>query len=213
MIPLANADEVRRRARSVSDWLLREDSAPRHMSIMVVDMTGFGRLDNRDQTLVRAELNTMVRQAFRRAGIRWAMDVENRGDGMIVLVPPTKSTVSLLDPVVPALAARVRRHNSSALPRIRLRISVHVGPLERDATGWVGSDLVTACRLVDSPAVRRYLAQRPSEDVLVVASDLVYSSIVAQRYRRLDPATYEPVHVSVKELRTRAWLHVPGLTP
>jgi hypothetical protein len=213
MLTLTTA-HVRRRARflagrRVTNWLGRNDRAPHHMSVMVVDVAGFGRLDNRAQGRVRAELNAMVRLAFRSAGIRWSISVENRGDGMIILVPATKSTVSLLDPVIPALAALVRRHNERAEPRIRLRVSVHVGVVGRDATGWVGSDLITACRLVDSPAVRRYLRQRPDDDLVVVVSDIVYSGIVTHRYRRIDPVTYDPVHISLKELNTRAWLHVP----
>lgn len=214
MLPLATAGDVRRRARSladrhVPDWLYRSRHAPRHMSIMVVDVTGFGRMDNRAQTRVRTTLNAMVRLAFRRAGIRWSIAVENRGDGMIVLVPATKSPVNLLDPVVPVLATGIHAHNVTAEPRIRLRISVHVGVVDRDATGWVGSDLITACRLVDSPAVRRYLQQRPTKDMVVAVSDLVYNGIVQHRYRRLDPTTYTPIHVAVKELNTRAWLHTP----
>lgn len=197
-------------ARSLSGLLRRADRAPRHMSVMVVDVSGFGRLDNRAQSAVRAALHAMVRDALRRAGLRrWNLSVEDRGDGMILLVPATKSTVSLLDPVVPALASLVRRHNASGAPRIRLRVSLHVGVVDRDPTGWVGYDLITACRLVDSPAVRRYLRQRPQADVVVAVSDVVYTGIVAHRYRRLDPATYEPLHVSVKELSTRAWVHVP----
>ena len=151
----------------------------------------------------------MVRHAFRRAGLRRSVSVEHRGDGMILLVPATKSTVSLLDPVIPVLATEVRRHNSAGGPRIRLRISLHVGVVGRDSSGWVGSDLITACRLVDSPAVRRYLRQRPDDDVVVAVSDVVYTGIIAHRYRRLDPTTYEPLHVAVKELNTRAWVRVP----
>jgi class 3 adenylate cyclase len=199
-----------KRARSLSGWLQRADHVPRHMSVMVIDVSGFGRLDNRAQSVVRVALNAMVRRTFRRAGLRWSLSVEDRGDGMILLVPATKSTVSLLDPVIPLLAAQVRRHNETASPRIRLRVSLHVGVVDRVSIGWVGSDLITACRLVDSPAVRRYLRQRPDADVVVAVSDVVYTGIVAQRYRRLDPTTYEPLHVSMKELNTRAWVHVPG---
>lgn len=206
MLPLATAG-------SLSDWLRREHHAPRHMSIMVIDVTGFGRMDNRAQTRVRAVLNTMVRHAFRRAGLRWSVAVENRGDGMIVLVPATKSTVSLLDPVIPALAAGVQAHNRTAEPRIRLRISVHIGVVHRDATGWVGSDLITACRLVDSPTVRRYLKQRPTSDVVVAVSAPVYQGIVQHRYRGLDPTTYEQIDIALKELRTNAWIHVPTPNP
>jgi len=198
-----------KRARSLTGWLHRADHPPRHMSVMVIDVSGFGRLDNRAQSAVRAALHAMVRHAFRRAGLRWSLSVEDRGDGMILLVPATKSTVSLLDPVVPLLAAQVRRHNESGAPRIRMRVSLHVGVVGRDPTGWVGYDLIAACRLVDSPVVRRYLAQRPDTDVVVAVSEVVYTGIVAHRYRSLDPDTYEPLHVSVKELNTRAWVHIP----
>lgn len=202
MLLLTTANDVRRRLR-------RPERGPRHMSVMVIDVCGFGRLDNRAQSEVRVALNAIVRRTFRRAGLRWSLSVEDRGDGMILLVPATKSTVRLLDPVVPMLAREVRRHNTTGGPRMRLRISLHVGVVDRVAIGWVGSDLITACRLVDSPAVRRYLRQRPESDVVVAVSDVVYTGLVAHRYRHLDPTTYEPLHVSVKELNTRAWVHIP----
>ena len=211
MPTIAAVDQVRRRAQSLArhHGPDRSGRAPRHMSIVVVDVTGFGRLDNLSQLQVRRSLNLAVRRAFRRAGIRWSLSIEDRGDGMIILVPAQKSTVEVLDPVLPVLAAQIRRHNESAHLRIRLRISVHVGVVHRDATGWVGSDLTTACRLVDSPVVRLHLHRRPEADLVVAVSEQVYQGVVAHRYRRLDPAAYEPVHVSVKELSTRAWVQVP----
>lgn len=141
------------------------------------------------------------------------MAIENHGDGMIVLVPASKSTVDLLDPVVPMLAAHVHEHNETAWVRIRLRVSVHAGVVHRDPTGWVGSDLATACRLVDSPAVRDHLGQHPADDLVVAASDSVYHGVVQHGYRGIDPAAYEPLQVEIKELRTRAWAHLPPRTP
>lgn len=211
---LTTTGRVRRLARSLATRgrpgrTRREERGPRYMSIMVVDVSAYGMLDNRAQMRVRATLNAAVRDALRSAGIRWSLAMADRGDGMIVLVPANKSAVSLLDPVVPVLAARLRRHNETTGLRIRLRVSVHAGVVHRDATGWVGRDLNTACRLVDSPALRDYLGQRPADDMVVAVSDTLYHAVVQHRYRSIDPTAYEQVHVAVKELDTLAWVHVP----
>jgi len=213
-------DQELERPRSVLDWVRRHgpafrpaaDRGPLYRSIMVLDVAGFGRLPNLAQLRVRTALNTALRGAFRGTGVRWsALAVEDRGDGAIVLAPPTMSKVELLDPVIPELGARIRAHNEAADgPRIRVRVSVHAGEVHRDATGWAGTDLNVACRLVGNAAVSRYLLQRPAADVLVVVSEAVYQGVVRHAYRRIDPAAYEPVHIAVKELNVRAWVHTPS---
>lgn len=207
--------------RNVLDWVRRHgprfrpsaDRGPLYRSMMVLDVAGFGRLGNLAQLQVRTALNTAVRAAFRTGGVRWsALAVEDRGDGAIILAPPTVSKLDLLDPVIPNLAARLREYNAAAGPglRVRLRVSVHAGEVHRDATGWAGSDLNVACRLVSNPVVSRYLLQRPEADLLLVVSESVYEGVVRHAYRGIEPADYAPVHVAVKELNARAWVHVPS---
>ncbi len=213
-------DQELTRPRPVLDWMRRHGPVfrpaarrgPLYRSMMVLDVAGFGRLTNLAQLAVRTALNAALRGAFRGTGVRWsALAVEDRGDGAIVLAPPTMSKVELLDPVIPNLAARIGEYNAAGPgPRIRVRVSVHAGEVHRDATGWAGTDLNVACRLVGNAAVSRYLLRRPAADVLVVVSDAVYHAVVREAYRRIDPATYEPVHIAIKELNTRAWVHVPG---
>jgi class 3 adenylate cyclase len=209
-------EQLARRPRAVLDWMRRlrsvDEPGPLYRSMMVLDVAGFGRLHNRAQLGVRTALHDALRTAFRGTGVRWsALAVEDRGDGGIILAPPTVSKLDLLDPVLPNLAAAVREYNAAADPgqRFRLRVSVHAGEVHRDATGWVGTDLNVACRLVSSAAVCRHLLQRPGVDLLVVVSDAVYQAVVRHEYRGIRSASYEPVHVSLKELNTRAWVHVP----
>src|SRR5262245_8748043 len=98
------------------------------MSIMVVDMLGSGSWPNPDQLKARSALAGAVRSAFHAADIAWShLAVEDRGDGMIVLIPATVSKVDLLDPVFPALVAAIHRHNAEDEPRIRLRVALHAG--------------------------------------------------------------------------------------
>jgi hypothetical protein len=192
------------------------EPGPEHRSIVVIDIAGFGRRDNRAQLQARAALHTATRAAFGAAGVAWPrLAVEDRGDGMIVLVPASVSKADLLDPVVPSLAAALARENAAPgrAGRIRVRVSVHAGEVHRDARGWVGTDLNLACRLIDSEPVYRLLDQAPHADLALVVSDLIHHSVVQHGYRRIDPADYSPAHVVVKEVAARAWVHIPaGLT-
>ncbi|GAA0248208.1 hypothetical protein GCM10010492_55010 [Saccharothrix mutabilis subsp. mutabilis] len=179
---------------------------PMYRSIVVFDVAGFGRLDNRAQLRVREALRGVVRGAFRAAGVRWwRLAVADRGDGLILVVPPSVSKAVLLDPLVPRLVAGL-----AARPEgVRLRMAVHAGDLDRDRHGWTGTDLVTACRLVDSPELYRRLADRPDADLVVVVSDAVHRAVVRQGYGGLRAADFDPVRVVLKEVDEQAWVHVP----
>lgn len=185
---------------------------PHHWSILVIDITGFGRWDNLAQLSARAALNLMVRDAFRTAGVgRRKLVVEDRGDGMIVLIAASVSKVDILDLLIPRLTARLREYNEVVDPalRIRLRISVHAGEILRDASGWVGTDLNLACRLVNSEPVYRELSRAPGRQVVLVVSDMIYHGVVRHGYRTICPTGYSPVRVAVKEVDARAWVHLP----
>ncbi|MBB5959279.1 class 3 adenylate cyclase [Saccharothrix tamanrassetensis] len=181
----------------------RHTPVPEYRSIFVVDIAGFGRWSNPLQIVARDVLTNAVRDAFRVAGIRWNdLGVQDRGDGMMVLIPGQVSKVDILDPFLPRLTARLRRHNETAAPRIRVRLSLHAGEVHRDAHGWVGSDLNTACRLADADPVRAKLAG----DAVLVVSDVLYQSVVRHGYRRVDPAAFSRVEIAEKEVRAPAWV-------
>lgn len=179
---------------------------PVHRSIVVFDVAGFGRLDNRAQLRARETLRSVVRRAFRAAGVRWwRLVVADRGDGLILVVPASVSKVDLLDPLVPRLVAEL-----AARPeRVRLRMAVHAGDLDRDSYGWTGTDLVTACRLVDSPALYQGLRDRPDADLVVIVSEAVHRAVVRHGYRGLRAVDFQPVRVVRKEVDEPAWVHVP----
>ncbi|MFD9698219.1 hypothetical protein [Lentzea sp. NPDC059081] len=180
---------------------------PVYRSIVVFDVAGFGRLDNRAQLRARETVRRAVRRAFRAAGVWWwRLVVADRGDGLLLLVPASVSKASLLDPLVPRLVAELAAPSER---RVRLRMAVHAGDLDRDRHGWTGTELVTACRLVDSPALYRSLHDHPEADLVVIVSDAVHRAVVRQGYRGLRSADYQPVQVVLKEVDERAWVHVP----
>lgn len=185
---------------------------PQYQLIVVIDTFGSSRWDDRTQLRARTLLDEIVQAAFRAGGIAWHKIVtEDRGDGMILLIPATVPKTHLLDSVVPHLSAVLRKCNqlNRQAPRIRLRVAVHAGEVLRGSFGWVGTDLNLTFRLVNSRPVNRVFAQRPDTDLVLIASEPIYRAVVRQGYRSIDPSHYTPVHVSVKEVRARAWVHIP----
>lgn len=194
----------------------RTAGGPEYCSIMVVDMAGSGRWHNQAQSRARAALTAAMRTAVRCGGIGWAdLAVEDRGDGMILLIPPSVSKVEILDPVVPRLAEEIHAHNATVEPsfRIRLRVAVHAGEVHRDASGWFGSDLNTACRLVNGEPLRQALEDSPRTELVLVVSDHIYQGVVRHRYRGIDPAGYSAIRLVDKEFDGLAWLSIPVTGP
>jgi hypothetical protein len=181
-----------------------------HRSIIVVDIAGSGRWHNQALLRARDVLTTAVHSGLAAAGIT-RVAIEHTGDGMILLIPARVSKIDLLDPVLPAVAEHIREYNAAVTPplRIQLRVAVHAGEVHRDPHGWVGTDLITTCRLVNGQPLYQELRRPAGPDMVVVVSDLIYQAVVRHHYRGIDPAEYTPTHIQVKETDTLAWLHTP----
>jgi hypothetical protein len=190
------------------------ENLPIHWSILVFDVEGFSEpyRDDRARIGVRADFYRILQESFQAAALPWSTcRHEDRGDGAIVLISPQVSKVLLLDPLFGCLSAALVEHNRTArLPdRFRLRCAVHAGEVSTDVYGMSGTDLVTACRMLDATELRASLRYAPV-DVAAIVSDSIYQAIVRHGYRGIDPATYHPVSVQVKKSRIHAWIHLPG---
>jgi len=186
-----------------------------HRSFLVVDVEGFGRRDDRFQLQIRRGLTQLLDRAFEDAGLVLDdCDVEDRGDGKIVLIPSTVSKMRLVDPLLTRIEVQVRQHNdmSSEHGRIRLRAALHAGEVARDANGWSGTELNTACRLVNSSSLREVAAERSGLPLVVVVSDLIYSTVVRHGHGATRPDEYRKIDITEKELVDVAWVRVPGRT-
>lgn len=183
---------------------------PQHRSIVVIDIAGYGRRDDLAQVRARAHLDRVVRTAFRTSGMPWhrlvAMD---RGDGMIVLIPATTSKAVLLHPFIPRLSALLHDVNGRVRPdpQLRVRVAVHAGEVVQGRYGWSGTDVVMACRLVDSSPLRQELVRRPQAELVLIVSEAIHRAVIRHGHRGLDPAAYRPVDIAVKEVVTPAWLY------
>ena len=191
------------------DW--RE---PLNCSVLFTDVAGFSdpvRNDG-DRDVVRAAMYEILRSAFEASGVPWpACYREDRGDGAVIVVPPTISTHRVVDPLVAELASRLRQYNRRAgeVVRIQLRVALHVGPVGKDAEGLTGQAVISAARIVDAPVIKARLAAEQA-DLVFAASDYVYDHVVRNCDGRVDPAAFEHMECQVKEFHVSAWVHLAG---
>ena len=181
---------------------------------MFTDVAGFSdpvRTDG-DRDVVRAAMYEILRSAFEASGVPWAACYrEDRGDGAVIVVPPTISTYRVVDPLMPELADRLRQYNrrASEVVRIQLRVALHAGPVGRDAEGLTGQAVISTARIVDAPVVKARLAAEQA-DLIFAASDYVYEHVVRSCDGRVDPAAFEHMECQVKEAHVSAWVHLAG---
>ncbi len=189
-------------------------------TVLVVDVESFTTRTNPVQLSLRHRLYELLPRAFNDAGVSWRAVVhEDRGDGLLVVLPASVAKLTLLRDVVGGIAGRVDadgggdRHavspSSDEHTALRLRVAVHAGEVHRDPYGFAGADVNHAFRLLDAPPLREALASSGSHCAVLV-SDSLYQTIVRHGYPGLDPRRFHPVPVDVKQTRASAWLHVPG---
>ena len=113
-----------------------------------------------------------------------------------------------------AMRALVRRHNhfSCEAARLQLRIAAHIGPVNHDGYGFVGTDVNLLFRMLEARPLKRALAESGA-DVALVVSDYVYDSLVRRHPSRVSPDAFRPARFQVKHTRAKAWTYLPGVTP
>lgn len=182
-----------------------------HYTILVVDIKEFGRFITRPAQLdAREGVYRALETAFDRSGVPWESCVhEDRGDGVLVLIPGQLSKVPLATRLPDALAHALGEHDD-ALPegeRIQLRVALHAGEVAADSYGYTGTAINLCFRLVNSAPLRGAL-DRSSGVVALAVSTWFYDEVV-QHHATARPKSYRRVFVENKETRTVAWIGCP----
>lgn len=183
-----------------------------HRTVFVVDVEGFGdrRRTNSHQLVVRAALYEILRHSFDEIGASWAdCDHEDRGDAVFVLVPAQVPKALFVDALPQAVVAAVAEHNRThpSEERIRLRMALHAGEVAYDEHGVAAAAVNLTFRLLDAAPLRAALAESPGV-LALVTSDWFFEDVV-RHSRVVDPATFRPVPVQVKETSTVGWIGLP----
>ncbi|MBO2450773.1 cyclic nucleotide-binding domain-containing protein [Actinomadura barringtoniae] len=177
-------------------------------SIVFTDITAFGRKDrdDRDRLVLRTVMYEALEAAFDGAGVPWRECYrEDRGDGVLIVVPPTHSTRILTRPLADRLARSITEHNrgEEETSQLQLRVAVHVGPIVPDGQGLTGESIIYAARLLDAPAFKQELASAKA-GLGYIVSEFVYNTVV----RHDDPTGYRKVRVKTKEARMTGWVRL-----
>jgi hypothetical protein len=161
-----------------------------HRTIVVLDVEGFGhpRRTNPHQLAVREGLYQAVGDAFRQAELPWTPDThEDRGDGILILVPPEFPKTLFVEKLPSALVKALTKHNREHADEegIRLRMSLHAGEVPYDPRGVYGRAVILAFRLVDAKLLKAALAD--STGVLAINVAGLPSVPWSRRGRREGP--------------------------
>jgi hypothetical protein len=183
-------------------------------AVFAVDIVGFTRPDRDDdiRRYLHEKLYEYLQTAFEDSGLPWADCLgEDRGDGALIVIPPGISFKGLIHPLPERLRSLIRRHNhvSCESAGIQLRTAVHVGPVDHDGHGFVGTDVNFTFRMLDARPLKRVLAVSGAE-LGVAVSDYVYRSLVCRYPTLVHPDTFRAIRFQAKNTRARAWTYLPG---
>ncbi|MEU6312526.1 hypothetical protein [Streptomyces sp. NPDC047014] len=199
------------------------DVPPEH-ALLVVDMKGYSRIPEARMAPARSDLDSILDTVFEHSGLVTPRRIDgaygDTGDGGIFVLP-ARDTTRLVDPLLGHLNAALARYDKKARlhsgPEIRLRASVHVGPVSLPDRR--SRAVVEACRLVDSEAVREAMdaAEAHGAYLAAVVSEIAFLRTVREgRTLDLDERHFLRATARVDGkpgFEESCRLLVPGLSP
>jgi hypothetical protein len=182
--------------------------AGENCTVMLTDVVGFGgsHRNDRDRRVVRRGALEIMRTSL---GVHWDECIpEDRGDGHLIVVPPTVPTARIIERLHRELPAELRLHNHTygVAARIQLRVAVNVGPVTGDAFGMEGDTINRTARLVEALAFKKAMASTGAS-LGIIASAFVYETAIRDE-ELASVGEYKTVRVKVKEHNGIAWLRL-----
>jgi hypothetical protein len=177
-------------------------------TVVLSDVVGFGarsRIDE-DRRIIRETLFRITYAAMR--GIPNVWSWEDRGDGLLMVIPPSIPTAEVVEHLHAGLPAALEEHNRTHPDsvRIQLRVAVNVGPVTSDDIGISGEAIIVAARLVEAPPFKKAMDETGA-NLGIVASTFIYETVVRHH---LHMTGYSQVRVDVKESSILGWLKLFG---
>jgi hypothetical protein len=204
-----DALSVRDRAQPLALALAGENC-----TVILTDIVGFGgrHRTDRHRMIVRRENLEMTQAAL---GPLWdACLHEDRGDGLLIVAPPSIPTARIMEGIHRELPARVRAHNSTYTEpaHIRLRVAVNVGPVTTDPLGMSGEAIIRTARLVEAPALKTAM-ETSAHGLGIIVSEFVYETAVGHADPVVGADRYQRVEVTLKEFQSPAWMRLYDQSP
>ncbi|MFI6403961.1 hypothetical protein [Streptomyces sp. NPDC050548] len=195
---------------------------PAELALVAIDMEKYSQIPEAKMAAARCDVDDIVANVLAECRLPAPQDFpggyKDNGDGAILLFPPSV-LARLVDPLLGRLNAALVRYEQQRLassPVVRLRTSVHVGPLS--VPDHRGNAINDTTRLLDSQANRQALSAAKDSGVFLAAalSEIVYQRTVhAGRTPDLGPHHFLEVIARVSDkpgFEQPCRIHVPGLT-
>ncbi|WP_189448231.1 hypothetical protein [Streptomyces abikoensis] len=193
---------------------------PPYRGILAVDAKDFTGYPAIEHGILSRAIPELLQTSFARAGLSGLWKdrrfPNSTGDGYVFGFDPAAMPF-VIHPWLRTLQDVLTEFNvhSMGVARIRLRVSLHIGPLpdngeEFDGNGTPRND---THRLLDSRPVKAILASSNENitQVAAILSDRCYQDAVASGYTGRHPDYFieVPATVEGKRFDQQAWLHVP----
>ncbi|MEU4697426.1 hypothetical protein [Nonomuraea dietziae] len=187
--------------------------------LLTADIENYGGRTDAQQRTLQSGLISAIETAADRVQLdheSWSRQVG--GDSLTAVLPaepgPLVTIPLLLDQFLTELDVAIAAHNSRRADptwaRMRIRLAVHVGPLQLDgAAGWPGQHAVQPARLRDSAPIRTALDTFRDADLALIISREVFRDYVSQGPGRPRPSEFLEVAVAEKKQEYPAYLYVP----
>lgn len=183
-----------------------------HHTIVVTDTVNFTdpARTNLDQLAIRHALYKILKYAF---APHWPVcHTEDRGDGVLILVPPQVPKIHLATRMLTQLETALSRHNAScpAGASIRLRVALHAGEVHHDAHGVAGTAINHTFRLIDAPSVKTACNAFHAPCAIVVSA-WFYDEVI-HHYPSAEPDAFQAVLAETKDVTHPAWIRLACAT-
>jgi CRP-like cAMP-binding protein len=192
--------------RSAGSW------SGQNCTIVLVDIADFGARirSDRDRGSIREALYNILQCTFENANFqRHDYHQEDRGDGVLLVIPPPGRTNSIIDRIHGQLVTLLREYNSTATTatRIQMRVALQVGPVDADAHGVNGRAIIDAARLLDAPVLKQQLAETRA-DLGFITSTHVYETFIQPSPGHVIPTAGQHLSCQVKKETINAWMYL-----
>ncbi|MFD7664210.1 hypothetical protein [Streptomyces sp. NPDC059788] len=193
---------------------MSERTGYRFSTCLALDVQAYGGNNDRRQSEIQHDLPLLLEQAAHNAGLdRSHWHFQAKGDEQLAVLPMDgREEPRVIDDYIRHIASALHQYNRLRVKEawLRLRASVHHGPVEVADNGYAGSTVVVTSRLLASAALNRALRATDKADLVLALSNDVYNTTVVGGHTTLSPDAFRPVMIHEKEYRSVAWLWIPG---
>ncbi|MER7015908.1 hypothetical protein ABT324_31115 [Saccharopolyspora sp. NPDC000359] len=194
----------------------RSRQLPPYRTVFAVDAKGFSDAPSAHQEQLGQEIPQLLEQALAQCNLSrlWETRVfgASTGDGYYFGVEAV-DTPFLVDPLLGELQDVLEAHDGvvrarSRDLRMRLRASIHVGPIPDSG---LATPMNETHRLLDSQPVRDVLSKSDPDTTFlaVILSQRVVTDVVEAEYTKLRRTQFKRNAVTVKNFHDIGWLYIP----